>query len=225
MTSDIDELELNAYLDGELDAEARARLEHALAGDPDAREKLLRLREQDAVVRAAISEPLSEPVPQDVTRQVQSMFAAAGERTPAAPAAPGRARLPLAMAASFAIACIGILAAFIVMQQRFDSRLAALETSRTTDQAFYDNALATALETHVSGDTVAWINPDTGATGAITPVRTFKATTNDWCREFDTVVSYDGASRTQKGVACRTADGIWQTRVLVSDAGNSGPDL
>jgi surface antigen len=132
--------------------------------------------------------------------------------------------LPMAMAASVAIALAGTLAAFMVLEQRFDQRLARLETSGAADRTYYDNALTVALEDHVSGESVAWINPDTGASGTITPVRTFKAATNDWCREFNTVSAHGGANETQTGIACRAGDGTWQTRVLVFDS-STGPDL
>lgn len=228
MTPGIDELDLNAYLDGELDDGARKRLELALADDPPARQRLSGLREQDAIVRAAMSEPLNQPVPDDVHQRVETMFAQAKKtQTQWGDTRPGRIPyIPLAIAASIVMAFAGVLAAFMMLEQRVDQRLAQLENAGRADQAYYDNALSAALEDHVSGETVAWINPDTGASGLITPVRTFKSATDDWCREFNTVASQDDASEIQNGIACRTGDGVWQTRVLVfGSPGTISPDL
>jgi surface antigen len=184
------------------------------------------LREHNAAVRAAFGEPLRQPVPDALRRQVETMFAdaASARLHDDRPAQRRVVSLPMAMAASVAIALAGTLAAFMVLEQRFDQRLARLETSGAADRTYYDNALTVALEDHVSGESVAWINPDTGASGTITPVRTFKAATNDWCREFNTVSAHGGANETQTGIACRAGDGTWQTRVLVFDS-STGPDL
>ncbi len=36
----------------------------------------------------------------------------------------------------------------------------------------------------MSGQTVSWENPDSGRRGNITPVRTFKNRSGQWCREY-----------------------------------------
>jgi anti-sigma factor RsiW len=48
-----DEL-IGAYLDGELDAEKRALVEHWLASDKGAARRLVRMRSADAMVRLAV---------------------------------------------------------------------------------------------------------------------------------------------------------------------------
>src|SRR5262245_15597365 len=53
-----DEL-LCAYLDGELDAETRVRVDRSLEQDPGARVRLDRLRNADAWLRRAVPEPTS----------------------------------------------------------------------------------------------------------------------------------------------------------------------
>jgi len=227
MTTVIDDIDLNAYLDGELDEASRHRIEAALRDDPEAQNRLRALREQNSIVRAAMSGPAIRPVPADLTQRIEAMLAQARKPAPDAKTTGRRTTtFPMAIAASLVIALAGMLAAFAVLEHRVDRRLAELEAPGVSDQSYYDNALAVALEDHVSGETVAWINPDSGAQGTITPVRTFKATDNDWCREFRTVLSQDDTSQSQRGIACRTPDGIWQTRILVFDqAQDPGPDL
>jgi len=67
----------------------------------------------------------------------------------------------------------------------------------------------TALEENRTDETTTWRNPDTGAQWAFTPTRTY--TDDDRpCREFETVVEYDGDSEQVDGVACRTGPGTWE---------------
>ncbi len=49
----LDDETLNAYADGELEADERARVEGALAGDPDARSRLEAIRRVSLLGRAA----------------------------------------------------------------------------------------------------------------------------------------------------------------------------
>ena len=57
---------LSAFLDGELDPKKREQVERALARDDSARRQLQKLRRGSAILRAALNEPLSEPVPDRV---------------------------------------------------------------------------------------------------------------------------------------------------------------
>jgi anti-sigma factor RsiW len=85
---------LHAYLDGELDAEETAAIERRLAGDPNARTLLDRMRQQGEALHRAYDGVLDEPVPPDLLAAVKRQA--------------GSGNLPyLAMAASLALLLLG----------------------------------------------------------------------------------------------------------------------
>jgi len=52
-------------------------------------------------------------------------------------------------------------------------------------------------------------NPDNGHTGAVTPVRTYQASSGGDCREYETTVTVGGKLERGYGTACRQPDGSW----------------
>lgn len=72
---------LSTYLDGELDAGERARIEAALAADPAARARLEVLRSSTTLAREAFDARLREPVPPSLVAAVR----AAARKSAAAP--------------------------------------------------------------------------------------------------------------------------------------------
>ena len=61
------------------------------------------------------------------------------------------------------------------------------------------------------GETIAWDNPDTGNYGSVTPTKQgTKASTGEYCREFQQTVVIGGEQEDAYGVACRQPDGTWE---------------
>ena len=61
------------------------------------------------------------------------------------------------------------------------------------------------------GETIAWDNPDTGNYGSVTPTKQgTKASTGEYCREFQQTVVIGGQQEDAYGVACRQPDGSWE---------------
>lgn len=67
-----------------------------------------------------------------------------------------------------------------------------------------------ALESKPSGTTTSWHNPDSGNSGAVTPIRTYQAQSGGYCREYEQEVTINGETQTAYGKACRQPDGNWQ---------------
>ncbi|MSO70100.1 MAG: hypothetical protein EXQ98_07485 [Alphaproteobacteria bacterium] len=74
-------------------------------------------------------------------------------------------------------------------------------------------ALNEALEKQISEQSVAWHNPQSGNRGSVTPIRTFKSATGEWCREYAYDVPAASGTETLHAVACRAPEGRWQNRV------------
>jgi len=68
----------------------------------------------------------------------------------------------------------------------------------------------TALESGRTGQVSEWHNPDTGASGTVTPQRTYQAASGQYCREFQQTVSIGGKTENAYGTACRQPDGSWK---------------
>jgi surface antigen len=77
------------------------------------------------------------------------------------------------------------------------------------DKRLAAEAQQRALETAPSGKPVTWTNPDTGHSGAVTPVRTFQSA-GTYCREFQNTVTIGGNEEKAFGTACRQPDGSWR---------------
>jgi surface antigen len=69
-----------------------------------------------------------------------------------------------------------------------------------------------ALENTPTAQTVAWQNPDTGASYWVTPTQTFTEPDGTPCRQYVTDAVIDGQPTKATGVACRQPDGSWKIR-------------
>ncbi len=80
---------------------------------------------------------------------------------------------------------------------------------RSMDQVDH-NCVGGVLEHGPSNQTVAWQNPDTGATYQMTPTNTYQQTDGRYCREYQTNVIVGNQQQQLYGTACRQPDGSWQ---------------
>ncbi len=212
MTERIDLETLVSYVDGQLDERETGRVEAALAEDAEARETVRGLRESAELLRSAFNEALTVPVPAGI---LESINRAAADR------AAGRRHWswPAALAASLAMLFVGFGGGLLMVDLRVEQELAELRAIELTDQQAREAALFQALEKHVSGEAVAWRNPDSGRAGVITPVRTFKNRQEQWCREYRSKEELAGTAEIHLAIACREPEGLWKTRaVLISDS-------
>jgi surface antigen len=65
------------------------------------------------------------------------------------------------------------------------------------------------LETANNGVTGDWRNPETGHSGAITPVTTLQTDQGVFCRRYDETLRVAGRQETYRQTACRTDEGRW----------------
>lgn len=87
------------------------------------------------------------------------------------------------------------------------------EIGKTMDTVDRQEAAKTqqqALEYNRTGQASTWSNPDTGAQGTVTPIRTYQTTTGQNCREYRHDVMVGDKREQVIGQACRQADGTWK---------------
>lgn len=82
------------------------------------------------------------------------------------------------------------------------------------EQQAMNDTLQYALEYNKTNQAADWLNPDTGRSGVVLPVRTFFDAQRRPCREFTTIITIDGEKQQGYGTACRQSNGAWH---VVSD--------
>jgi surface antigen len=220
----IEDERLVAYVDGELDAAAARAVEAAVAADPKLAKTVAALRSEVALIRAAYQEPLRAEVPERLVTAVDAAFTGrqAERSTPAGDAARAWFRHPAfgAIAASIVAVVAGLAGANYFAERGVEREIARLEVLRLADQEMIEAAVAVALETHVSGQPARWHNPDSGSKGSVEPLRTFKISTGQWCREYAQATDLRGWQErrvTLRAIACREAGGHWKTRLQLGE--------
>ncbi len=78
------------------------------------------------------------------------------------------------------------------------------------DQLYAQRTAQNTLEYNKAGQTSSWRNPDSGHSGTVTPVSTYRGEAGQDCREFETTIYVDGKQETGRGKACRQSDGTWK---------------
>jgi surface antigen len=67
-----------------------------------------------------------------------------------------------------------------------------------------------AFEYGQTGRRSTWQNPDTGASGSVTPTRTYQIESGQYCREYTQEIQVGGERQQSYGTACRQPDGSWK---------------
>jgi len=78
------------------------------------------------------------------------------------------------------------------------------------EQQAMSDTVQNALENNPSNESSDWINPDSGNSGGVTPIRTFTGSQGQPCREFVSTIIIGGQEEQGYGTACRQPDGSWQ---------------
>lgn len=77
------------------------------------------------------------------------------------------------------------------------------------DLSLFGKAHSEALEDRADGDTVSWKNPDTGASGTITPLKTDRIDGRE-CRLLRIINSAGGRTGDSRFWYCKQPDGLWK---------------
>ena len=77
------------------------------------------------------------------------------------------------------------------------------------DRKYQQKAYSHALEYNPTGVSEDWHNPDSEASGVITPKYTYKSKEGAYCREFTQKVVIGSKTEEAVGKACRNPDGTW----------------
>jgi hypothetical protein len=78
-----------------------------------------------------------------------------------------------------------------------------------------------ALENNRTNQASTWVNPDTGDSGTVVPVRTYENGQGRPCREFQRTIIIGGREEQGYGTACRQTDGTW--RIVAGQTAAAAP--
>jgi surface antigen len=90
--------------------------------------------------------------------------------------------------------------------------LAGSEIGKSLDRAdvaYHNRTQQQAFEYNKAGTSSSWKNPDTGASGTITPTKTYEKQ-GRYCREYSQTIKVGGEVQKGYGTACRQSDGSWE---------------
>lgn len=201
-------LELMRLVDGELRTADAGAIAASLRGDPGAADYVAGLSADRALLRAAL--PLDDAPTPGALRALDRAFAARGRST--------RSRhLGLPIAASLLTAMVVGAGSVLVAERRAEDAAARVMAAMAQDRQLGEAAFVEALDREVSGKSVSWRNPDSGSSGATTPLRTFRAADGRYCREYEQSRMAPGGTERVTGIACREADG-WRPAIERPDS-------
>jgi surface antigen len=209
MTPQISEELLVAYVDGELDAASARQVEAALATDAEARQCVRELRESAALLRGAFQGKPETPIPGRLLATIAGAVENGRHQS--------RRRVPMALAASLAAVAMGLSSGYVLSEFRVRQAVERIEANRIEDRRTIEAAVAEALEKRLSGAAIEWSNPGSGLHGAVTPTRTFRDAAGQWCREYEETIRSGDDVEHRRGIACRTGNGEWKTRLQIRD--------
>ena len=209
-----DEETLNAFVDGELDAETASRIEHAMHWDLNVRAFVQKRRRLNGLLSREFSGIARTPM----SCGLQQIADEAG-RPPAAKGTGSRqwTRQLLSLAAGVAMLAIGFGAGYFAGETRVEKNVIAATSSRNELLREVRSVHNRTLERVPSGQRVTWTEDN--AMAELIPVRTLQTQDNEYCREFKEILIIDGVKETRHGISCREGKENWRTRVLFNPPG------
>ena len=198
-----DETILSAYIDGELDTATMGEVDSFLEKDPEAARYVLDTVRTKALLRADMNAVLQEEVPQRLLDTLSPQQIARSRRRPVI-------RNLIRVAAVVILGFLGFGIGTLMERntgERYPAVIAPLP-------ARYGEVVDAALEHNLSGKSRDWKAPGGSIAVKVTPVKTYRDKAGVYYREYRLEVA-TGTQRSQiNGLAYRTADGNWATKVM-----------
>mgnify|MGYP001825104364 CR=1 FL=1 len=203
MKKTYDERILSAYIDGELDTATMQDVDLFIEKDEGAARYLLGTVRTTALLRANMNAVLDEEIPQRLADTLSPHQIVKSRRQPVIR---NLIRVAAVLVLGFLGFGIGILMERI-NGQHFPAEIAPLP-------ARYSDVVDAALEFNLSGKPREWQAPRAAVAVTVTPVKTYRDPNGVYYREYKLEVA-TGAERSRiNGLAYRTVNGIWKTKVL-----------
>lgn len=182
---------ITAYHDGELDPVRVHAVRSMLKQDAEARAYLEELQGLDKVLCGAFGPIADAGVPPSFRPLVRKSW-----RT-----SPMRFFVPLAVAASLVL-----VAVLVVRQNAVDEQMHEQLMQMQRQIAALKNQT---LENLPSGSAASWEGPGGLARAQVTPLKTYRAKDNRFCREYEERIEDARGVEMRRGIACRVGKSDW----------------
>ena len=203
MKKTYDETMLSAYIDGELDVATMHEVDLFLEQDHEAGRYMLDTIRTTALLRADMNAVLHEEIPQRLLDTLSPQQIAKSRRKPVI-------RHLIRAAAVLILGFLGF-GIGILMERSTGEHYPAVIAPLP---ARYSNVVDAALEFNLSGNPREWQAPRAAVAVTVTPVKTYRDKTGVYYREYNLEVA-TGTERSRiNGLAYRTVNGKWKTKVL-----------
>ena len=203
MKKAFDETILSAYIDGELDTATMDEVDSFLEKDPEAARYVLDTVRTKALLRADMNAVLQEEIPQRLLDTLSPQQIVRSRRRPVI-------RNLIRVAAVLVLGFLGFGLGLLMERstgEHFPAVIAPLPAS-------YGDVVDAALEFNLSGKSRDWKAPGGSITVKVTPVKTYRDKAGVYFREYRLEVATDTQQSQINGLAYRTANGKWATKVM-----------
>ena len=203
MKKTFDETILSAYIDGELDADTMDEVDSFIEKDLQSARYVLDTARTNALLRANMNAVLQEEIPQRLLDTLSPQQIARSRRKPVI-------RNLIRVAAVVILGFLGFGIGTLMERNtgaQYPAVIAPLPAS-------YSDVVDAALEFNLSGNSREWRAPRGAIAVKVTPVRTYRDKAGVYFREYRLEVA-TGTQRSQiNGLAYRTTNGNWTTKVM-----------
>ena len=203
MKKTYDETILSAYFDGELDAATMHAVDLFIEKDEEAGKSMLDTVRTTALLRANMNAVLHEQIPQRLLDTLSPQQIVRSRRKSVI-----RNLIRVAAILIFGFLGFGI---GILMERSTGEHYPAVIAPLP---ARYGNVVDAALEFNLSGTPREWQAPRAAVAITVTPVKTYRDKSGVYYREYKLEVATGTERSRVNGLAYRTANGKWKTKVL-----------
>lgn len=207
----IDEIQLNAYIDGELTEQQMRELERLLKTDDAASGYVRTSNEYMELGREALDAAAQKPI----SAELQGVLDKLKSRDPAEKNPPIRKHPYFAIAASLFLLITGYGLGVVSTERGFQQQMLAAEAIREYTRKEVRSELNRVLEFVPSGTSVNWKSETHDVSAELSPLRTLKTPDSRYCREFQEVLLIDGVREIRHGLSCRVGEKQWETRMIL----------
>lgn len=207
----IDEIQLNAYIDGELTEQEMQALEQVLKNDAAASDYVRKSKKYMELGREALDVAAQEPISgelQGVLNKLKSRDTK--QKNPLIQNHPY-----FAIAASLLLLITGYGLGVVSTERGFQQQMLATEAIREYTRKEVRTELNRVLEFTPSGTSVVWKSDTHDVSAELLPLRTLKTPDSRYCREFREVLLIDGVREMRQGLSCRVGEKRWETRMIL----------
>jgi len=207
----IDEIQLNAYIDGELTEQEVQSLEQALKTNDAASEYVRKSKTYMELGREALDVAARKPISGELQGELDKLKDRdAAEKSPLIQSHPY-----FAIAASLFLLITGYGLGVVSTERGFQQQMLAAEAIREYTRKEVRSELNRVLEYTPSGTSVDWRSDTHDVSAELLPLRTLKTPDSRYCREFREVLLMDGVREMRHGLSCRVGEKQWETRMIL----------